>query len=42
MNKKIKIALITVAAIIVLALLVHLTANVLIPFIKDMHSGGAY
>ncbi len=42
MNKKIKIVVITVAAIIVLALLVHLTANVFIPFIRNMHGGGAY
>lgn len=39
MNKKVKKILIAVVCIIVGLILLHLTVNNLIPFIKDMHSG---
>lgn len=42
MNKKLRTALIILGCVIALALLAHLAGTYLIPFISQMHSGGAY
>ncbi len=42
-HKGIRVGLIVLGGIIVLAILMHLTMNYLVPFIGDMHNnGGAY
>ena len=42
MNKKVKTILNIFIGLIVIALLIHLTKNFLLPFIIKMHGGGAY
>lgn len=42
MRKIIIRILIAIVCVAILAVLTHLTANYLIPFIKDMHSGVTY
>lgn len=39
MNKKLKKALIIVASIIAILVLMHLSMNYFVPFLKNMHSG---
>jgi hypothetical protein len=42
MNKKLKRVLIIAGIIIAAALFMHLAVTYLIPFIAQMHNGGAY
>lgn len=42
MNKKTKKVLIIIVCVLAVLVLTHLTLNNLVPFIKNMHSGGAY
>ena len=42
MNKKTKKVLIIIVCVLAILILTHLTINSLIPFVKNMHSSGAY
>lgn len=42
MKKGFKTTLIIVVSLVVVAVLMHLTMNYLVPFVVEMHSGGAY